>query len=95
VAPLPTARLVVVAEGTDAADEWIAEHIASGDVCATADIPLAAHCLAKGARAVAPRGHVGTADNVGGALDALAQASIREARMPAPPRPMRLPPAEA
>ncbi|MBW8269273.1 YaiI/YqxD family protein [Caldovatus sp. SYSU G05006] len=66
--PLPNARLVVVGEGADAADDWIAEHIAPGDICVTADIPLAARCLAKGARAVAPRGHVWTADNIGGAL---------------------------
>jgi uncharacterized protein YaiI (UPF0178 family) len=37
-------------------------------VCVTADIPLAARCLAKGARAVAPVGKPWTADNIGNAL---------------------------
>jgi uncharacterized protein YaiI (UPF0178 family) len=34
----------------DAADDWIAERITEADVCVTADIPLAARCLAKAAR---------------------------------------------
>ena len=61
-------RLVIVPEGPDAADDWIVEHIARGDVCVTQDIPLAARCLEKGARALSPRGHVWNADNIGGAL---------------------------
>ncbi len=63
-----TIRMVVVGQGADAADDWIAERIAAADVCVTADIPLAARCLARGARAVAPGGHVWTADNIGHAL---------------------------
>ncbi|MFN3982945.1 MAG: DUF188 domain-containing protein, partial [Caldilinea sp.] len=51
----------------DAADDWIVEHIAAGDVCVTADIPLAARCLAKGAKALAPNGRVWDGDNIGGA----------------------------
>lgn len=66
--PLPNARLVVVGDGADAADDWIAENIAAGDVCVTADIPLAARCLAKSARAIAPTGRVWDGDNIGGAL---------------------------
>jgi uncharacterized protein YaiI (UPF0178 family) len=65
---LPNVRMVVVAEGADAADDWIAEHIGRGDVCVTADIPLAARCLERGARAVSPRGQPWTTDNIGGAL---------------------------
>lgn len=61
-------RLVVVGSGADAADDWIAEHIAAADVCVTADIPLAARCLAKSARAVSPSGHRWTDDNIGTAL---------------------------
>src|SRR5437764_15398934 len=34
-------ELVVVRGGFDAADDWIVEHIADGDVAITADIPLA------------------------------------------------------
>src|SRR6266700_5995672 len=37
----PRIRLALVAEGTDAADDWIAERIAAGDICVTADVPLA------------------------------------------------------
>ncbi|HYF08442.1 MAG TPA: DUF188 domain-containing protein, partial [Acetobacteraceae bacterium] len=64
--PLPNARLVVVSEGADAADDWIAEAITPADVCVTADIPLAARCLAKGARAISPKGIPFTGDNIGG-----------------------------
>lgn len=66
--PLPKARIVVVGEGADAADDWIVDHIAPGDVCVTADIPLAARCLAKSAKALAPNGRIWDSDNIGGAL---------------------------
>lgn len=56
----PTGRanvvLVTVPAGADVADDWIAARITDADVCVTADIPLAARCLAKGARAVSPTG---------------------------------------
>lgn len=65
---LPNVRAVVVAEGADAADDWIVEHIARGDVCITADIPLAARCLERGARALSHRGRSWSTDNIGGAL---------------------------
>ena len=66
--PDPKVRLVMVPEGADKADDWIAEHITGTDVCVTADIPLASRCLAKGARAVAPTGKPWTPDNIGHAL---------------------------
>ena len=65
---LPNVRMVIVAEGADKADDWIAERIEPRDVCVTSDIPLAARCLARGARAVASNGRVWTGDNIGGAL---------------------------
>lgn len=65
---LPNVQMVVVAAGPDAADDWIAERISAADICATADIPLAARCLARGARALAFNGQEWTADNIGGAL---------------------------
>ncbi len=65
---LPNVRMVVVGQGADVADDWIAERIGPGDVCVTADIPLASRCLARGARALASTGRVWTADNIGGAL---------------------------
>lgn len=64
----PSVQMVTVAEGADAADDWIAERIGASDVCVTADIPLASRCLAKGARALSPAGKLWTADNIGGAL---------------------------
>lgn len=65
---LANVRMVTVAAGADSADDWIAERITAADVCVTADIPLASRCLVRGARAVAPSGHVWTADNIGSAL---------------------------
>lgn len=53
----PLARVVVVEAGADAADKWIAERIAPGDLCVTADVPLAARCVEAGARVI---GHDGT-----------------------------------
>ncbi|WP_338666152.1 YaiI/YqxD family protein [Pararoseomonas sp. SCSIO 73927] len=61
-------RRVIVEEGADAADDWIVEAIGPNDICVTADIPLAARCLAKKALSVSPRGHAWTEANIGGAL---------------------------
>jgi uncharacterized protein YaiI (UPF0178 family) len=65
---LANVRMVVVGEGADVADDWIAERIGPRDVCVTADIPLASRCLARGARALSSTGRLWTADNIGGAL---------------------------
>jgi uncharacterized protein len=65
---LPNVRMVTVPEGADIADDWIAERVTDADVCVTNDIPLAARCLARGARAVSSAGKHWTADNIGGAL---------------------------
>ena len=65
---LPNVRMVIVGEGADIADDWIAERITERDVCVTSDIPLAARCLAKGARALAPNAKRWTTDNISGAL---------------------------
>jgi uncharacterized protein len=64
----PRLRHVIVAEGADAADNWIVAHIASGEICITADIPLAARCLEKGARVLAPNGKAFTPESIGMAL---------------------------
>lgn len=56
---------VVVPEGADAADDVIAERAGSGDVVVTADIPLAARCLDKGALPIDPRGRAFDPDNIG------------------------------
>ena len=64
----PLVNRVVVAEGADAADDWIAERIGPGDIAVTADIPLAARCLEKGARALGPAGKSFTPASIGMAL---------------------------
>jgi len=64
----PGVNQVVVAEGPDVADDWIAEHIGAGDIAVTQDIPLAARCLEKDASALGPTGRPFTKDNIGMAL---------------------------
>ena len=61
-------RVQVVSGGFDAADDWIAEQVAKDDIVVTADIPLAARCLARGAAVVSPSGRPYTEDNIGDAL---------------------------
>lgn len=60
--------LMVVESGPDAADDWIAAHVQAGDVVVTADIPLAARCLEKGAAALGTDGRPFTGDSIGAAL---------------------------
>ena len=60
--------LVIVEEQFDAADDWIVEHVAKNDIVITADIPLAARCLEKEARAISPRGRIFRPDSIGSAL---------------------------
>lgn len=64
----PLVNQVVVSEGADAADDWIAERIGPGDIAVTADIPLAARCLEKGARVLGVGGKPFTEDGIGMAL---------------------------
>ena len=64
----PLIRRVVVAEGPDAADDWIVERISARDIAVTSDIPLADRCLKRGARVVAPDGRVFTEDSIGEAM---------------------------
>ena len=61
-------RVVLVGDGADAADDWIAEHISAVDVCVTPDIPLASRCIKRGARVVSPTGKQWTQANIGNAL---------------------------
>jgi uncharacterized protein YaiI (UPF0178 family) len=64
----PMVRVVVVAEGPDAADDWIAERVTPADICVTADIPLAARCLERGAKAIRPDGKPFTPESIGMAV---------------------------
>ncbi|MBT4588808.1 MAG: YaiI/YqxD family protein [Rhodospirillaceae bacterium] len=66
--PSPLVELVIVEQGADAADDWIAEHIGNGDITITSDIPLAARCLEKGAAALKPNGEAFTENSIGMAL---------------------------
>ena len=59
---------MVVCPGFGAVDDWIAEQVAAGDVTVTADVPLAARCVAKGGLVVDPKGRLLTDANVGEAL---------------------------
>ncbi|MFN2426810.1 MAG: YaiI/YqxD family protein [Candidatus Binatia bacterium] len=64
--PDASIQLIVVGQGDDVADDWIAAHAGGGDVVVTADIPLASRCLKAGARAVDPKGREFTDDSIGG-----------------------------
>jgi uncharacterized protein YaiI (UPF0178 family) len=64
----PQAELVIVTQGSDAADDWIADHIQDSDICVTNDIPLAARCLKQGALAIKPNGEKYTENGIGMAL---------------------------
>lgn len=66
----PLIERVVVEEGPDVADDWIAERAGVGDIVVTADIPLAARCLKSGALVIGPTGRAFTPDSIGSALAA-------------------------
>ena len=61
-------ELMVVKGGFDAADDWIAERVAAGDIVVTADIPLAERCLVKGAKVIGPKGSEFTKGSIGDAM---------------------------
>jgi uncharacterized protein YaiI (UPF0178 family) len=61
-------KLIVVDGDFNAADDWIAGQAAANDIVITADIPLAARCLAKGAVVLDPRGGAFTENTIGQAL---------------------------
>lgn len=60
----PLISFVQVGQGADVADSYIAEHVSSSDLVVTADIPLAAQIVAKGALAINPRGELYTEENI-------------------------------
>jgi uncharacterized protein YaiI (UPF0178 family) len=62
------AKLQVVDDQFDAADNWIVEQIVEGDIAITADIPLAHRVIDAGGRAVDPQGRVFTDKNIGDIL---------------------------
>ncbi|MTI44524.1 hypothetical protein JM93_02058 [Roseibium hamelinense] len=65
---LPSSHLVeriIVPEGPDAADDWIAERAGAGDVVITADVPLASRCVNNGAQVLSPTGKPFSEDAIG------------------------------
>lgn len=63
--PNPLVDTIIVAEGADEADKWIAERCGPGDVVVTADVPLAARCVATGSRVLRHNGEIFTETNIG------------------------------
>lgn len=68
--PNPLVETVIVPEGPDVADKWIADRAGPGDVVVTGDIPLAARVIANGALVVKHNGEALTARNIGAVLAA-------------------------
>lgn len=64
----PLVSLVVVDEGADAADRWIADKCGPGDVVVTSDLPLADRCLKAGARVLGHNGELLDRINIGNRL---------------------------
>ncbi len=64
----PLIERVIVEAGPDVADDWIAEHVQTGDIAVTADIPLAERVLKAGGQALAPNGRAFTENSIGSAM---------------------------
>ncbi len=66
--PHPLVETVIVPDGPDIADMWIADRAGVGDVVVTNDIPLAAKCVANKAQVLQHNGEVFTEGNIGNRL---------------------------
>jgi len=64
----PLINQVVVSEGPDAADDWIVDRIAAGDIVITGDIPLARRVIESGAKAIGHSGKEFTEAGIGMAM---------------------------
>ena len=64
----PNIQAIQVASGFDVADNEIVRRLFAGDLVITADIPLAAEVIARGAQAVSPRGEVFSPDDIAARL---------------------------
>ena len=64
----PLVETVIVPDGPDVADMWIAERAGAGDIVITGDIPLAARCVEAGAQVLRHNGEPLTAANIGNVL---------------------------
>lgn len=65
----PFIKSLQVSSGFDVADNHIVDSLQPGDLVITADIPLAADALAKGAAVINPRGQEYTRDSIGARLN--------------------------
>ncbi len=61
----PLISRIAAGSGMDAADDWIAAHIAANDIAITSDIPLASRCVKAGAHVLAPNGKPFTEASIG------------------------------
>jgi uncharacterized protein YaiI (UPF0178 family) len=61
-------KLELVGDGFNEADDWIVDQVNKDEIVITADIPLAAECIEKGARVIGPKGRLFTEESIGGAL---------------------------
>ncbi|MBR2655403.1 YaiI/YqxD family protein [Yoonia sp.] len=66
--PNPLVETVIVPDGPDIADIWIADRATKGDVVITGDIPLAARCIENGALVLKHNGEPLTQANIGNVL---------------------------
>jgi len=66
--PHPLVQTIIVPDGPDVADMWIADRAGTGDVVVTGDIPLAAKCVEAGALVLKHNGEPLTAANIGNVL---------------------------
>jgi len=64
----PLIKRVIVSDGADAADDWIAEHVTPSDIAVTADILLASRVLKAGAQCIGPTGKAFSDGNIGMAV---------------------------
>jgi uncharacterized protein YaiI (UPF0178 family) len=64
----PLIQRVLVTDGFDAADDWIAARAGTGSIVITADVPLASRCVKAGAAVIAPTGRAFTEASIGMAL---------------------------
>jgi len=69
VPPSPHIKTLQVPAGFDVADNEIVKRLEAGDLVITADIPLAAEAIEKGALALSPRGELHTSENIGARLN--------------------------
>lgn len=60
----PLVQKIVVSDGADAADDWIADHITKNDISITADILLAKRCLDAGSVVIGPTGKAFSEENI-------------------------------